>query len=279
MNPHAKHETSITSIGVSLKKNKNMIIQLVKKEIKEKYKGSFLGAIWPFLTPILMLVVYTFVFSVVFKARWPAESSTINETKINFSLILFVGLLVHSLFGEVINASTTVITNNTNLVKKVVFPLEILIIIKTGVALFNFFIGLIVLYAGLIILGTPIHATALLIPIVIAPLVILTLGLGWFTSSFCVYIRDLGQPISIFVTIMLFLSPIFFPSSAVPESYRAIINANPLTPIIEQARNVLLFGKMPDFFLLLSYSIIATMLSWGGYAWFQKTRKGFADVL
>jgi lipopolysaccharide transport system permease protein len=188
-------------------------------------------------------------------------------------------MIVHSLFAEVLNRAPFLILSNVNYVKKVIFPLEILPVISMGAALFHSLVSLIVLLIAFVIFNSYLHWTAIFIPLVLLPLVILTLGLAWTLASLGVFIRDVGQTIGIVTTIMMFLSPVFFPVTSLPEAYRPIIMANPLTFIIEQAREVLIWGHQPDWPTLGIYTLAATAAAWSGFAWFQKTRKGFADVL
>lgn len=251
-------------------------MQMTRREVVGRYKGSIIGLLWSFLNPVLMLTVYTFVFSVVFKARWGMGG---DESKTQFAVVLFVGMIVHSLFAEVLNRAPFLILSNVNYVKKVIFPLEILPVISMGAALFHSLISLVVLLTAFVIFNSYLHWTTVFIPLVLLPLVILTLGLAWILASLGVFIRDVGQTIGIVTTIMLFLSPVFFPVTSLPETYRPIIMANPLTFIIEQAREVLIWGRQPDWAMLGIYTLAATAAAWSGYAWFQKTRKGFADVL
>jgi lipopolysaccharide transport system permease protein len=249
---------------------------MTKRDVVGRYKGSIMGLLWSFLNPLFMLIVYTFVFSVVFKARW---SGTGEETRSEFAVVLFTGMIVHSLFAEILNKAPIIILNNSSYVKRVVFPLEILPIITAGGALFHTLISLLVLVGAIFFAGGVLHPTIFLIPVVIFPLLILTLGLAWFFSSLGVYLRDVGQTIGILTTVMLFLSPVFFPVSALPDYMQPYMIYNPLTFIIEQARAVLILGKMPDWEGLGIYMIIALIIAWLGFAWFQKTRRGFADVL
>jgi lipopolysaccharide transport system permease protein len=223
-----------------------------------------------------MLAVYTFVFSVVFKARWGIEG---NDSKSQFAIILFVGMIVHSLFAEVLNRAPTLILSNINYVKKVIFPLEILPVITMGASLFHSLISLAVLMIAFIMFNHFLHWTAIFIPLVFLPLVIFTLGCAWILASLGVFLRDVGQTIGIIMTIMMFLSPVFFPVSSLPEAYRPLILANPLTFIIEQSREVLIWGHVPNWTGLGIYMFAATLVAWSGFAWFQMTRKGFADVL
>ena len=276
MNPHARQPISLLALAHSLWRNRQLIVQMTRREVAGRYKGSVLGLAWSFFNPVFMLTVYTFVFSVVFKARWGLGG---DESKTQFAVVLFVGMIVHGLFAEVLNRAPGLILSNVNYVKKVVFPLEILPIISMGAALFHSLISLCVLLIALVIFNDYLYWTAVFIPLVLLPLVILTLGLAWILASLGVFLRDVGQIIGIITVVMMFLAPVFYPMTALPEELRPWLMANPLTFIIEQAREVLIWGHLPDWFGLGSYTLAATVVAWMGYAWFQKTRKGFADVL
>lgn len=235
-----------------------------------------MGLAWSFLNPLFMLIVYTFVFSVVFKARWSVGG---DESRTQFAVILFVGMIVHGFFAEVVNRAPQIILGNTNYVKKVVFPLETLPVIGLCAALFHTFISLIVLLCAFFLFNGFLHWTIIFLPLVFLPLIIFCLGLAWILASLGVFIRDVGQTTVIITTVMMFLSPVFFPVTALPEKYRVWIMLNPLTFIIEQARAVLIWGNLPDWLGLVIYTVAATLVAWLGFVFFQKTRKGFADVL
>ena len=276
INPHAAQSISPLALCKSLWGNRQLILQLTKREVIGRYKGSMMGLTWSFFNPVFMLTVYTFVFSVVFKSRWVIDS---DESKTQFSVILFVGMIVHGLFAEVLNRAPTLILSNVNYVKKVVFPLEILPVIAMGASLFHSVISLMVLLVAFVIFNGYLQITVFYIPFVLLPLIILTMGLAWVLASLGVFLRDVGQTIGIIITVLMFLSPIFFPVSAMPVEFRPWLMLNPLTFIIEQAREVLIWGRAPDWFGLFIYNLVGLLVAWIGYAWFQKTRKGFADVL
>ena len=276
MNPHAPQPISLLSLGKSLWRHRQLIKQMAWREVAGRYKGSIMGLFWSFINPVLMLTVYTFVFSVVFKAKWGVGG---EESKTSFALVLFVGLIVHGLLAEVLNRAPSLILSNINYVKKVIFPLEILPVISLVAAFFHRVISLIVLFLAYIVINGSLPWTIVLIPVVLLPLVTLVLGLAWILASLGVFIRDIGQTIGIITTIMLFMAPVFFPLSALPEKYHPFILANPLTFIIEQSREVLIFGHLPNWSGLGIYMLVASAVAWLGYTWFQKTRKGFADVL
>jgi lipopolysaccharide transport system permease protein len=248
---------------------------LVKREVIGRYRGSFMGLIWSFLNPVFMLAVYTFVFSFVFKARWSVGS----DSKAEFALVLFSGLIVFNIFSECINKAPGLIVSNVNYVKKVVFPLEILPWVAMGSSLFHALISLVVwLVAYIVFFGVP-SINILFLPLVIAPLILFVTGLSWFIASLGVYLRDVAQFIGIITTTLMFVSPIFYPATALPLEYRKFLYMNPLTPAIEQARGVLFWRETPDFSLLAVYLVASGLIAFLGFAWFQKTRKGFADVL
>ncbi len=275
MNPHAAPSISPFTLLSTFKTHRNLIYNLVKREVIGRYRGSMMGLLWSFFNPILMLVVYTFVFSVVFKARWAGGT----DSKTEFALVLFAGLMVYNLFAECMNRAPGLILSNVNYVKKVVFPLEILPIVAIGSATFHFLISLFVwLIFYLIFFGIP-QASVLLFPVVLAPFFLLTLGLSWFLASLGVYLRDVSQIVGVMTTALMFLSPIFYPITALPEEYQLFLQINPLTFIIEQARDVMIWGKRMNWIAWAIYMVFAAIVTWLGFAWFQKTRKGFANVL
>jgi len=276
MNPHAPHPTSLQTLARSLRQNRQLILQMTKREVVGRYRGSVMGLAWSFFNPVLMLIVYTFVFSMAFKARWGAGG---DESKTQFAVVLFVGMIVHGLFAEVLNRAPGLILGNVNYVKKVVFPLEILPVVALGAALFHTFISLIVLLVAFALFSGHLHWTALLTPVVFLPLVVATLGFAWMLASLGVFIRDVAHTMGIATTVLMFLSPVFYPITALPQAYRPWLMANPLTFIIEQAREVLIWGHLPNWTGLAIYTALAMLIAWIGYAGFHKTRKGFADVL
>lgn len=276
INPHAAQSTSVVGLAKSIWRNRQLIAQLTKREVIGRYKGSVMGLAWSFFNPVFMLVVYTFVFSVVFKARWGVGG---DDSKTLFAVVLFVGMIVQGLLADVLNRAPSLIVSNVNYVKKVVFPIEILPIVSMIAALFHSMINLCVLLMAFLVFNGYLHWTVIFIPLVLLPFVIFTLGMAWMLASIGVFLRDVSQVIGMFTTVLMFLAPVFYPLTAIPEKYIPFIMANPLTFIIEQARDVLIWGHTPNWLWLGVYTIIATMLAWTGYALFQKTRKGFADVL
>jgi lipopolysaccharide transport system permease protein len=262
-------------MAASFWRNRSLIKALVTREVVGRYRGSVFGILWSFFNPVFMLLVYTFVFSVVFKSRW----NTGSDSRTEFALVLFAGLLVFNLFAECVSRAPGLILANVNYVKKVVFPLEILPWVAIGSALFHTLVSLMVwMLAYVILFGIP-QPTALLLPLIVLPLVLFIMGLSWALASLGAFIRDVSQFIGIIVMALMFLSPIFYPVTALPEEYRPLLMLNPLTPGVEMMREVLYWGRPPDWALLSLYTLATALIAWLGFAWFQKTRKGFADVL
>jgi lipopolysaccharide transport system permease protein len=255
--------------------SRNLIWQMIKREVVGRYRGSILGLLWSFFNPILMLTIYTFIFSVVFKARWGVG----GESRVEFALILFAGLIVFNVFAECVNRAPSLIVGNVNYVKKVVFPLEILPLVTMGAALFHGLISLLVLMTFYLLFSGSLHWTVIFAPVIIMPLLLMILAASWFLASIGVFVRDAAQAIGMFTTVLMFLSPIFFPVSALPEKYRFFIYLNPLTFIVEQMRDVLIWGKTPSWAWWSLAMLFGVIVAWLGLIWFQKTRKGFADVL
>lgn len=274
-NPHHAPAAGPLDLLRSLWRHRQLIASMTRREVLGRYRGSVMGIAWSFFNPLLMLAVYTFVFSEVFQARWAG----LDAGKGQFAVLLFVGMIVHGLFAECANRSPSMIMSNSNYVKKVLFPLEVLPVVALGSALFHTGISLIVLLLAQWLLTHTLYLTAIAFPLVILPLLIATLGFSWLLAALGVYLRDVGQVIGVLTTVLLFLSPVLYPVAALPEVYQPWLRLNPLTYIIEESRNVLLFGQWPDAQNLAVALLISCVVAALGFAFFQKTRRGFADVL
>jgi len=256
--------------------NRDLVTQLVRREVTGRYRGSMLGILWSLVNPMLMLAVYTFVFAVVFKARWTDGTGGGN---VSFAATLFVGLIVFGIFAECVSRASTLVVNQPSYVKKVVFPLEVLPWVSMCAALFHAAISVMVLLVLLLVTQGGIPPTALLLPLVAVPVVLWTMGLSWFLSSIGVFLRDIGQVVSAVTTTLLFLTPIFFPASALPPFMQRVSHLNPLLVPVEQARATVIFGRMIDWNAYLMSLGVSLMAMYAGYWWFMRTRRAFADVV
>ena len=275
-NPHQSHPAAPVAMFKSLWGNRQLIWQMTRREIDGRYRGSMIGLAWSFITPILLLLVYTFVFSVVFKARWNVGG---DESKTDFAIILFAGMIVFNLFAEIVNRAPGLVTSNVNYVKKVVFPLEILPGVALGSALFHSLISLLVLLLAQFILTLSLPWTIIFFPLVLLPLIFFCMGIAWFLSAIGVFIRDVGQVTGLLTTILMFMSAVFYPLSALPEDYQFWLGLNPLVLIITESRKVLILGESPNWITLIVASFVSLSIAFAGFWWFQKVRKGFADVI
>ncbi len=267
--------TSPQAILASLFAHRELVGELIKRDFIGRYKGSIIGIAWSLFNPLLMLTVYTLVFSVAFKARWGVG----EESKVGFALVLFSGMAVHGLFAECLNRAPWLIVSQPNYVKKVVFPLEILSWVAVISALLHFAINIVLLLVFCAVSGMGVRLGAVLVPVVMLPLVLLTLGATWLLASLGVFLRDITQGMGIVTTVLMFLSPVFYPADSLPEGFRQLLAFNPITLPIEQLRDVVLWGNPVDWGRWGLSLLLGCAAAWIGFWWFQKSRRGFADVL
>ncbi len=280
MNVTEQRNSNIDSrlgVWMSLIRYRVLIGKLVKRQIADRYRGSLFGMLWTLAYPIMLLVVYTFVFGTIFRARWSGGDA--SQTQVEFAVILFTGLIIHGLFSEILMASPGLIINNPQYVKKVIFPLEILSWVTLFTALFNAGVSLLVLIVFYFLVHGSLYPSLLWLPVIVVPFAIFCVGVSWLLSAITVYFRDINQLVGLLASVLLFLSPIFYPVSALPDIVRAYIYLNPLTAIIEQLRNIVLWGKPPSFSVMLAYFTMALLVVWVGNKVFNRMRKGFADVI
>lgn len=257
-------------------KNRSLIWQLLKRDVQARYQGSALGILWSLVTPIIMLTIYTFVFQTVFKSRWSDSS---GETTLSFAIILFLGLSIHSVLVETLTKSPVLVVGNQNFVKKIVFPLEILSWVNLLSALFTFSISFCLLLGLIFVELKTIPITAILLPFILLPYFLLLLGISWFLAAIGVYLRDIQQITGTLGTLLLFLSPVFYSTSTLPQHFQLLLLINPLSYVVESSRAVLIYGQLPNFAGLFGYYVAAALIAYLGFVFFRKVRPGFADVL
>ena len=253
-----------------------MLFKLTERDIFGRYRGSLLGITWSFVQPLMMLAVYTFVFSQVFQARWGGSSAASPRL---FAMNLFVGLIVFNLFSEVMVRSPGLVTENPNYVKKVIFPLEILVPVALGSGLFHAGCSLLVLFAVQILLLHYLPLTALFLPFVWLPFLLGSLGLGWILSVLGVFLRDMSQLIVVVMQMLMFLTPIFYPLSALPQEWRPLLRLNPLAPVIEETRAILLEGRSVSLYYIIAGSLAMLIFCEICFRVFLRSKGAFADVI
>ncbi|MGE0717903.1 MAG: ABC transporter permease [Alphaproteobacteria bacterium] len=253
---------------------RSLILQLARREVEGRYRGSVLGLLWAIAQPLLYLGVFTFVFGVVFEARWGVATGP----KAPFGLMLFAGLIVYWLLAETVGRAPGLVIAHAGLVKRVLFPVETLPMAAVLAALFHTALALAVWLAGHLAFVGPPPWTAIFVPVVLAPVALVGLAIAYVVAGVGVYARDIGQLVTVGLTVLMFLSPIFYPLDAVPADYRALFFANPLTAAVEETRGVLLDGRLPG--LPTAIGLVAGWLAVvAGFALFRRLRRGFADVL
>jgi lipopolysaccharide transport system permease protein len=256
-------------------KQRRLITRLAWRKIEARYRGSVLGLLWTLIHPLLMLGVYTFVFSYVFRAKWNLPGGGQAE----FALFLFSGLILYTIFSECANEAPGLMLANEIYIKQLIFPTEALAWVSLLAALFNFCVSFVLMvgfYA--IVIGEP-PITFFYLPLVMGPLLFLTLGAIWLLSSLGLFLRDLSHFVTVLTTALLFLSPIFYSSEIIPERYQQLYFLNPFASIIEMSRGSIFFGAAPNWQTLGLLTLGAWLAAWIGYVWFMKTKGSFADVL
>ena len=257
-----------------LPRRTDLILSLTRRELAARYRGSTLGFLWTLVTPLVMIAIFTIIFAGIFKAKFGASSS-----QWDYALYLFCGLLPWNAFQESVQLSSSTIVAHANLVKRVVFPLETLPVSLSLAAVVNQLFGTLVLVAATVVLRHEFHATLLFLPLILIPQLIATLGAVWLVASLGVFVRDIVQGVGLLLMAWMYLTPIIYPESIVPENYRLLINLNPFTPLVRNYRRILLDGLLPDWRGLAYFLIFAVILFLFGYWWFARTRRDFADVI
>lgn len=264
-----------TKVFQSLIQSWPLAVALIRRAILTRYRGSFLGVAWAVASPVMRLIIYTFVFGTIFGVQWPHE----HGDTLSFAALLFSGLVCHAFAAEVLLQASTIITSNQQYVKKVIFPLEILPWVVVLSALFHLVVSTGVLLTYLFIIEREMSWTVLFVPLPFLALTLMMLSLAWLISSVAVFVRDVSQVIELASMAMLFLSPVFFPLTALPEQLQPFLYLNPITFIVQEVRGVMLFGQLPNIGGLVIYSALAGVGCWLSLSLFQRLRRGFSDVM
>ncbi|MBS2000630.1 MAG: ABC transporter permease [Candidatus Obscuribacterales bacterium] len=254
--------------------NRALIRLMVHRDFIGRYKGSLLGAFWPLINPIGHLILYTFLFSVVLKVKFGASDSTGN-----FALYLMAGLLPWSCLAESLSRSTTVILESPNLVKRVVFPLQILPVVLVISSLMSELVAFSILFVASVFALHTVHPTILFLPLIMVSQILFAGGLSCLLASLGVYIRDIRHIMALGLSAWMYATPIVYPATALPENLQFLIWINPMAGIVTDYRRVLLEGLAPNWPVYASYTAVAVIVWALGYGFFQKTKKSFADIM
>lgn len=265
---------AVAEHGEAIRFRAELLFGMVKREVLGRYRGSMFGLVWSIVSPLLLLAVYTLAFHELFGARWPGA-----ESRSGFATMAFVGLIVHGLLAETLMRAPDSISRQSNYVKKLVFPLTVLPLVPIGTALFHALLGLAVLIAFCLTIGPDIHWYALLAPLMLLPYMLGLCGVAWFMAALGVYVRDITQLSALLSTALMFISPIFYPASALPAKYGPLLALNPLTFVVESMRAMIFEGRLPDSAALASYAASSVVAAGLGLLVFRRLRPGFGDVL
>lgn len=267
--------SSSVSLGLGvIYRNRDLLRSLVRREIEGKYRASVLGKLWVVIFPLTMLSVYTFVFGGVFGSRWAGRGNITD-----FVPMLYCGLIVHAIFAETVGKAPSLIVNNPNYVKKVIFPLELLPVTSLFTALFNAAISFGLLVVMVLIFKHEVSWTLVFAPLVLLPLILLTIGCAWVIAALGVFFRDIEQFIGILMSMLLFLSPVFYAVETAPPLARQLLMFNPLSYPIEEIRHVVLLGLLPNWSAWFANMLPAVLVAWAGLWVFERARPAFADII
>jgi lipopolysaccharide transport system permease protein len=262
------------SIFLTLWRHHSLVLELTKREFSGRYRGSLGGIVWSLVQPLFLLTVYTIAFGIILKTRWGFAGGTAD-----YALMLFAGLIIFNAFSECLIKSTTLIIDNPNFVKKVVFPLELLPVITVATALIHAMIGMAAWFLGYALFFGPPKITAILFPLIFLCYVPVLLGVGWLFSALGVVVRDVGQLTGMLSHTLLFLTPIFYSIEVAPPLLQKLLILNPLTFVVEQLRLVLFYGQMPALKGLVVYFVLASLFAWASLILFRRLRPTFADMV
>lgn len=253
-------------------RHRYLLGQLIKRDVLLRYRGAMFGVLWIFLSPLFMLAIFAFVFGQVFQTRWPQQNSGLP-----FWLLLYSGLITFNIFAETVSRAPAAVRGYPSFVKKIIFPVHILPVVPLGAALVHGAFNFLILLAALAWAGS-LHGQVLLFPLLLLPVLLLALGLSWFVAAWGVFIKDMTQIVPMFVQMLMFLSPVFYPVSAVPPALRPFYQYNPLGAVIEASRAAVTGQPIAwgAWGITLAICLGGAML---GYAFFQHSREEFADVL
>ncbi len=262
---------------VSIWAHRQLLYQFIARDILTRYKAQRLGLLWSVINPLVMLAVYTFVFGSIFNGRW-AESVSSNPAE--YALTIFCGLILMSIFGECMMRAPGMVIGYPSYVKKVVFPLEILPVMALGSALVHAAISFVLLIIACIVLLGGVPWTLVLMPLVMLPLLIMSLAVGWLFAGLGVFLRDIGYALGLVNQVLMFVTPVFYSIHSINIPWvRTLMEMNPLSAVVESARKVAVWGQLPDWLWLGETTLFALVMMQMGYLFFMKSKKAFADVI
>ena len=256
--------------------NWGLLYDFTIRDIKSKYRKSHLGMLWAVFTPLLTWGVYSLVFTSILGLH---KLPSVNADASNYIFSLFVGLSVFFFFSEVLSASPSYISSRPSFVKKVVFPINILIISKVLSSAFGFLINIMLLFVFMFIFNQGVPLSSLLFPVVLIPILLFIIGMAYILASLGVFIPDISQFTNPLSRMLFYATPIVYPLTLLPELYQTLIWLNPMTSMVEPLRAILINRTIPEWDQLGLFMTAAVVVSLIGFFIFNRVKRGFADVL
>lgn len=264
----------------SMRKNRELMVQLVKRNLSSKYKGTTLGMVWNFLQPMILLLVYTYAFGMLFHSQWiDTSAGNLADKKFSYAVVVFCGMTVYNIFSDVVAMSPNLFVSNPNYIKKIIFPLEILPIAQVITSIISNLIWFTILFVGAVLFSGSLSWTMLLLPMILLPYVLMLTGIAFVLASLGVFFRDLAQVCMLITQIMYLMTPIFYSAEMVPEELDFVLVINPLAWFVSETRKIFIFKQLPDFGGIAIWLAIAVLIFYLGFCCLKKTERGFADVL
>lgn len=254
----------------------SLLMDFSRRDIESRYRTSYLGLLWTILTPLLILVVYTLAFSVILGAH---KLSDTYSNPLEYVVTLFAGLTIFFFFSEVMSASPDLITRKANFVKKVVFPLPILVSSRVIASAFTLLINLALLLGFILVKDGALPLTTLLLPLILMPVFVFTLGMAFALAAIGVYLPDVRQIMNPLTRMLFYLTPIVYPITIVPEEYRSFFWLNPMTIMVHHLQTILIQGQVPNWITLGYFYVAAALMFFAGFGLFKRLKSGFADVI
>lgn len=265
---------NLPAMALNLFHHREVIRILTWRDFQARFRGSLGGVVWSIIQPLFTMVIYTVVFSTFLKQRFGTTDSPFT-----FAVYLLCGLLPWTAFSEGLNVSTNLIRNNANLVKRVVFPLEVLPLNVTFVSIIQQMIGFVLLLPLSIAVTGQVSASLLFIPVILFFEILLIAGVNWIWTVIAVFIPDLKQFTLVFTSVLMFLTPIFYSKDVVPERFAWIYQINPVAHIIDMYRSVFMEGMLPSLLNVAVTGGVCLLIYMLGYVWYMNLKKSFADFL
>lgn len=253
-----------------------LIKYLAQRQWSRRYQSSHLGLVWALLSPLMMVAMLTLIFSEVLGIKFREVT---GDSTLNFGLYLYCGLIPFLAYSEALTTGVNVIRRNSNLVQGVVFPLEILPMTSIITSLIQSMFGVGALMLVLMVLEHRLHWTALLLPLVIVPQLLFTLGLSYLMAVAGTYMPDIRETLRAVVRATFFITPILWPTGRVPEDWRFLVDYNPLAVLVNAYRDLILEGELPGLESALYFTLFAAALFVVGLFVFDRVKHNFADLV